>query len=841
MREVRNYSELFFSSAFENIKNTEILSTDFVVYLTTRILIKNPNLFNNLDKLFDIVSLYYPDDTMKKTAFYKMIRRYFVRGNVSEKYKQLVLYSENILAMLSRKKIENDQSIRDELFDLLMENNFNDELLVCLMALDANKTGYSIDYYGFLFTKLMQNMDSRVSDVEDKISKIHLIYKDMQMEEFINNISTLTILNYLGCSTADDLNNVDPSAIVKTTFLDYETFIEEIDFLQFDLKNVIHQKTKDAVSKLKERNRDILLYKYGFDDGKEHTLEETGLKYGLTRERVRQIEARSIEILVSFLNVINKNIKYMILKLSEEKGFTTFDKVKSYLDDEKIALFVIICLPHMDGVKLNVDYKSNLIINLGENTLEEIEEAQVLELGNIISVEEANCLNEFQSVLLDKYYNLKRGTYLKKGLNATVILDSIVRDVLPNGYHNGSTVDYQIVLEEGKKRYGDDFDYSSEHAMMAVLERANYILVDRGTYKHKELCSDLTNELLSKILEYVVASLPIVFYSAIFDEFERELKELGINNQYYLKGVLDDKLPDDMHTKRDYITAEKGLTSQAAILNKMNEFTSEFTIDDLRRAFPTTRDYIFNNVFYYHDEFLNLYRGRYINFDLLNLTEDSISQLKSVIDKSLSMSSTSFVTDRKIFARLKLFNKELLSKLTFIENHFALFSLIQYLFKDEYYLRRPFVSSENNEILGAEAIYADYVSTLDEFDSKVITNYGNKLNMRGLYSYLEFMDMMADEYVQVSMDKMVKKKCINLHNDTLQMIESVVETAIKYSGAIDTRTFKGYGMLPKINYPWNKYLLAGIIRTYFDEYSIDNTSNFTHKTDFIIKKIEIEE
>ena len=74
------------------------------------------------------------------------------------------------------------------------------------------------------------------------------------------------------------------------------------------------------------------------------------------------------------------------------------------------------------------------------------------------------------------------------------------------------------------------------------------------------------------------------------------------------------------------------------------------------------------------------------------------------------------------------------------------------------------------------------------------------------------MDAMSDEFVRVSMDKMVKKKMLNLTKETLHLIRSVVETSVDYSSKIDTRTFKGYGMFPKINYPWNKYLLTGILR-----------------------------
>lgn len=45
---------------------------------------------------------------------------------------------------------------------------------------------------------------------------------------------------------------------------------------------------------LKEREKQILILRFGLDDNIPRTLEEIGEKFGLTRERVRQIEAESI-------------------------------------------------------------------------------------------------------------------------------------------------------------------------------------------------------------------------------------------------------------------------------------------------------------------------------------------------------------------------------------------------------------------------------------------------------------------------------------------------------------------------------------------------------------------
>ena len=42
-------------------------------------------------------------------------------------------------------------------------------------------------------------------------------------------------------------------------------------------------------------NQKILEMRFGLEDGVAHTLEEVGREFGVTRERIRQIEAKALE------------------------------------------------------------------------------------------------------------------------------------------------------------------------------------------------------------------------------------------------------------------------------------------------------------------------------------------------------------------------------------------------------------------------------------------------------------------------------------------------------------------------------------------------------------------
>ena len=50
-----------------------------------------------------------------------------------------------------------------------------------------------------------------------------------------------------------------------------------------------------ALGYLDDREKQVLRMRYGLEDGREHTLEEVGQRFALTRERIRQIEMRALD------------------------------------------------------------------------------------------------------------------------------------------------------------------------------------------------------------------------------------------------------------------------------------------------------------------------------------------------------------------------------------------------------------------------------------------------------------------------------------------------------------------------------------------------------------------
>ena len=75
------------------------------------------------------------------------------------------------------------------------------------------------------------------------------------------------------------------------------------DFLQdfnakvpvnFAMDVLLHDQLIEVIKSLTEREQKVILLRFGLEDGKPRTLEEVGKVFGITRERIRQIEAKAL-------------------------------------------------------------------------------------------------------------------------------------------------------------------------------------------------------------------------------------------------------------------------------------------------------------------------------------------------------------------------------------------------------------------------------------------------------------------------------------------------------------------------------------------------------------------
>jgi RNA polymerase primary sigma factor len=110
-----------------------------------------------------------------------------------------------------------------------------------------------------------------------------------KVEKVQSLIGGIKSLDYASISEAyGELSQFEPLLTVPSP--------EEMVELQLE-----HERLEKLMGKLPGREEKILRIRYGFHDGRIHTLAETGALFGVSRERVRQIEKRALARLRRFI------------------------------------------------------------------------------------------------------------------------------------------------------------------------------------------------------------------------------------------------------------------------------------------------------------------------------------------------------------------------------------------------------------------------------------------------------------------------------------------------------------------------------------------------------------
>jgi RNA polymerase primary sigma factor len=74
------------------------------------------------------------------------------------------------------------------------------------------------------------------------------------------------------------------------------TLQEQVELVKYLKKNIF------SITALTPREKKILIMRFGLEDSIPKTLEETGKEFGVTRERIRQIQAKAMEKVIHWKN-----------------------------------------------------------------------------------------------------------------------------------------------------------------------------------------------------------------------------------------------------------------------------------------------------------------------------------------------------------------------------------------------------------------------------------------------------------------------------------------------------------------------------------------------------------
>ncbi|MCI8384483.1 MAG: hypothetical protein HFJ33_06475 [Clostridia bacterium] len=843
-------SKLFFYGKIKDVENRLMYEEEFVLFYL-RLQLKENDIFTK-EKIETLLEKLYGKEKIKNNRILEFCGQYF---ESKEKNFSLTIPEEEKEFYKKTKELKKDleeliTSENDKLHRILEKEisdphiNFWDKLKKCMVYYYANRPlkteEITILVYQYFFIiknyyKLYRKIDLKLEEIPELFNGIEITDLNLTEQQcrilMLNNVFTLKNLkhrsiDFLICIFCENI----------------ESFIEKISQYAISKKEILNKLNQKFEKIIKPEWDRVLQKRYQFQTNQKESLTDIGKELNLTKERIRQIEIKAIEKLRKQSNEMNQLLVCFYKEINKEKkNFITIDSFCDYIQDEKLTRNLIILLS-ISSTDLTLNEEYGIIYNNQEITMEEIRKEAEEKLENIIVKTEIESYDIVQkNIIKNNYKQYQDKIFVKKEFNISYLYMNELKENFVDGYDAGSKQDYERLVKRVKEKYGE-IEVSSMHSIKSMIDRNDFVQIDRGRYKSRKYAINLSEKLVNQILHFIIKNAPVVTYSVIFEKFKKELEEIGINNRFYLKGCIDEKLPEEFNTKRDYInTNSKENHTTFDIAQKVFQtFDGAFTIEDVKEKMPGLKEYNYENYARTEEEngLIQIAPKTYIYIDKLQIREETKKELKEYIDELFEKMDSKLLTSKKIYASLSIMKKELLEQLHITSKFgdFELFSIIQHLYKEEYFYSRPIISKEQNFITSSYLVVKEYAKKQKLFSYTDIKQYLYKMNLGGILSYLNFMDNLSDEYVQISKDSMIRKEELNLKQEQLEKIEELMELLLK-NRELKTEHFDGYFMLPKLNRSWNKYLLIGIIKTYFKEkYEVENTTNFYDTTDYIIRR-----
>lgn len=138
--------------------------------------------------------------------------------------------------------------------------------------------------------KKVTKLDNQYSESEPSYHKrLKLIANEMDITEQSVEQSLIIRTNFLGYSSLNVPIGEDKELELGSMIPDEANpQVEDEVFSDF-----LHEELYKAFAGLSDREKKVLVLRFGLEDGKDRTLEEVGQVFGVTRERIRQIEAKA--------------------------------------------------------------------------------------------------------------------------------------------------------------------------------------------------------------------------------------------------------------------------------------------------------------------------------------------------------------------------------------------------------------------------------------------------------------------------------------------------------------------------------------------------------------------